>query len=181
MEKLYLPALRGIIGDWVYYPTLMKLKDLTERVSIAKEIYQSPTLSEMAQKWIKKNRGKEIKDYLLEQKQRFLNSLVVAVYEGDPSWYGITNLRPNNKLDVGKVPDEVIESIGILRLSGTERLFALDGQHQLIGIEEALKEKPQLGDDELSVILIAHHADPAGKERSRRLFTTLNKNTKNLF
>ena len=178
MEKLYLPALRGIIGDWVYYPTLMKLKDLAERVGIAKEIYQSPTLSEMVQKWIKKNRGKEIKDYLLEQKQRFFNSLVVAVYEGDPSWYGITNLKPNNKLDVGKVPDEVIESIGILRLSGTERLFVLDGQHQLVGIEEALKEKPQLGDDELSVILIAHQADPAGQERSRRLFTTLNKNTK---
>ena len=82
MEKLYLPSLRGLMGDWIYYPTLMKLKDLAERVSIAKEIYQSPTLSEMVQESIKKNRGEDIKDYLLEQKQRFLNSLVVAVFYG---------------------------------------------------------------------------------------------------
>ena len=41
MVKLYLPALRGLIGDWVYYPTLMKLKDIAERVRIAEEIYQS--------------------------------------------------------------------------------------------------------------------------------------------
>ena len=122
--------------------------------------------------------ARKLKIISLNKNSVFFNSLVVAVYEGDPSWYGITNLKPNNKLDVGKVPDEVIESIGILRLSGTERLFVLDGQHQLVGIEEALKEKPQLGDDELSVILIAHQADPAGQERSRRLFTTLNKNTK---
>ena len=29
------------MGDWVYYPTLMKLKDIAERVKIAEEIYQS--------------------------------------------------------------------------------------------------------------------------------------------
>ena len=34
------------MGDWVYYPTLMKLKDIAERVKIAEEIYQSKTLSE---------------------------------------------------------------------------------------------------------------------------------------
>ena len=48
----------------------------------------------------------------------------------------------------------------------------------MVGIKEALKENPELGDDELAVIFIAHHTDSAGKERSRRLFTTLNKNAK---
>ena len=178
MKSLYLSSLRGIIGDWTYYPCLMKFRDIAERVNLAEEIYQSKTLSELVQRELRRHRGKEIKTYLIQQKQRFFNSLIVAVYEGEPNWYGITNLRPNKKLDVHKVPDEVIESIGFLGLNGRERLFALDGQHRLVGIKEAVKENPELGDDELTVIFIAHQTNSVGKERSRRLFTTLNKNAK---
>ena len=178
MKSLYLSSLRGIIGDWVYYPCLMKFRDIAERINLAEEIYESKTLSELVQRELRENRGQEIRAYLIQQEQRFFNSLIVAVYEGDPNWYGITNLRPNDKLDIRKVPDEVVESIGFLDLSGGERLFVLDGQHRLVGIKEAVKENPELGDDELTVIFIAHNTDSAGKEKSRRLFTTLNKNDK---
>ena len=176
MKKLYLPSLRGLIGDWVYYPTLMKLKDIAERVGIAEELYQSKTLSDMVQRYIKRNRGREIKDYLLNQQQRFFNSLIVAVYEGDPSWYDITSIESNNLLDTADIPEDVVAGIGILSLNGEEKLFTLDGQHRLIGIKEAIAEDPQLGEDELSIIFIAHKTDTDGMERSRRLFTTLNKN-----
>ncbi len=176
MKKLYLPSLRGIIGDWVYYPTLMKLKDIAERVKIAEEIYQSKTLSKMVQQEIKRKRGKEIKDYLLKHEQRFFNSLIVAVYEGDPTWYDITRIESNNQYDSEDIPEDVVAGIGILTLNGEEELFTLDGQHRLIGIQEAVAENPQLGEDELSIIFIAHRTDLEGMERSRRLFTMLNKN-----
>lgn len=176
MGKLYLPSLRGIMGDWVYYPTLMKLKDIAERVKIAEEIYQSKTLSEMVQRVIKRKRGNEIKDYLLKQEQRFFNSLIVAVYKGDPSWYDITHIESNNLLDAEEIPEDVVAGIGILSLNVEEKLFTLDGQHRLIGIKEAVAENPQLGEEELSIVLIAHRTDTEGRERSRRLFTTLNKN-----
>ena len=176
MKKLYLSSLRGIMGDWVYYPTLMTLKDIAERVKIAKEIYQSKTLSEMVQREIKRKRGKEIKDYLLRQEQRFFNSLIVAIYEGDPSWHEITRIEGNNQLNSEDFPEDVVAGIGILSLNGEEKLFTLDGQHRLIGIREALAENPQLGEDKLSIIFIAHRTDTEGLERSRRLFTTLNKN-----
>lgn len=176
MNKLYLPSLRGIIGDWVYYPTIMKLKDIAERINIAKEIYQSKTLSEMVQREIKENRGPEISEYLLKQEQRFFNSLIVAVYEGDPNWHGITHIESNSQLDAEDVPEEAVAGIGILSLNGKEKLFTLDGQHRLIGIKESVAENPQLGEDELSIILIAHRTNQEGLERSRRLFTTLNKN-----
>ena len=176
MKKLYLPSLRGIMGDWVYYPTLMKLKDIAERVKIAEEIYQSKTLSKMVQQEIKRKRGKEIKDYLLKHEQRFFNSLIVAVYEGDPTWYDITRLESNNQYDSEDIPEDVVAGIGILTLNGEEELFTLDGQHRLIGIQEAVAENPQLGEDELSIIFVAHRTDSEGMERSRRLFTTLNKN-----
>lgn len=164
------------MGDWVYYPALMKLKDITERVKIAKEIYQSDILSEMVQRVIKRKRGKEIKDYLLKQEQRFFNSLIVAVYEGDPSWYDITRIESNNQYDSEDIPEDVVAGIGILSLNGEEKLFTLDGQHRLIGIKEAVAEAPHLGEDELSIIFIAHRKNSEGLERSRRLFTTLNKN-----
>ena len=164
------------MGDWVYYPTLMKLKDIAERVKIADEIYESKNLSEMVQRVIKRTRGKEIKDYLLKQEQRFFNSLIVAVYEGDPNWYDITHIESNNLLDAEEIPEDVVAGIGILSLNGEEKLFTLDGQHRLIGIREAITENSQLGEEELSIILIAHKTDTEGRERSRRLFTTLNKN-----
>ncbi len=164
------------MGDWVYYPTLMKLKDIAERVKIAEEIYQSKTLSEMVQQEIKRKRGKEIKDYLLKHEQRFFNSLIVAVYEGDPTWYDITHIESNSPYDSEDIPEDVVAGIGILSLNGEEKLFTLDGQHRLIGIKEAVAETPHLGEDELSIIFIAHRTDLGGMERTRRLFTTLNKN-----
>ena len=164
------------MGDWVYYPTLMKLKDIAERVKIAEEIYQSKTLSEMVQHEIKRKRGKEIKAYLLKQEQRFFNSLIVAVYEGDPNWYDITHIESNNPYDSENIPEDVVAGIGILSLNGEEKLFTLDGQHRLMGIKEAVAETPHLGEDELSIIFIAHRTDLDGMERTRRLFTTLNKN-----
>lgn len=176
MKKLYLPSLKGIMGDWVYYPTLMKLKDISERVNIAKEIYQSKTLSDMVQREIKENRGGEIKEYLLKQEQRFFNSLIVAIYEGNPSWHEITHIESNNQHDNEDIPKDVVTGIGILSLNGKEKLFTLDGQHRLIGIKEAMIEDPRLGEEELSIIFIAHRTGEEGMERSRRLFTTLNKN-----
>ncbi len=163
------------MGDWVYYPMLMKFKDIAERVKIAEEIYQSKTLSEMVQREIKRKRGKEIKDYLLKQEQRFFNSLIVAIHEGDPTWYDITHIESNSQLDSEDIPENAVAGIGILSLNGEEKLFTLDGQHRLIGIKEAVAENPELGEDELSIILIAHRTDAKGVERSQRLFTTLNR------
>lgn len=183
MEKLYLASLRGYFGDWTYYPCLMKLKDIAQRIRFADEIYKSENLRKMVQRKLKDRWGREIGDYLLNEEQRFFNSLIVATYEGEPGWCDITDLEGseqegNEQLDESEIPDDVVASIGFLRLSGSERLFTLDGQHRLMGIREALKKNSKLGEEELAVIFIAHRTDEAGMERSRRLFTTLNKNAK---
>ena len=145
MKKLYLSSLRGIMGDWVYYPTLMKLKDIAERVKIAEDLYQSKILTEMVQREIKRKRGKEIKDYLLKQEQRFFNSLIVAIHEGDPNWYEITHIESNNQLEHEDIPEDVVAGVGILSLNGEEELFTLDGQHRLIGIQQAVGGEPSTG------------------------------------
>ena len=100
--------------------------------------------------------------------------MIVAIHEGAPNWHEITRIESNNQLDSEDIPEDVVAGIGILSLNGEEELFTLDGQHRLIGIKEAVDADPKLGEDELSIIFIAHRTEE--KERSRRLFTTLNKN-----
>ena len=79
-----------------------------------------------------------------------------------------------------EITDRVETAFGIIRLSGEEDIFAIDGQHRVEGIKLALKEENtvELRDEEQTVIFLSHKATDAGRERTRRLFTTLNKYAK---
>ena len=176
LEELILPALRGLMGDWVYYSCLMDLGELSSRVHYAEEIHQSKALSDMIQRQLKKGRSAQIAEYLKTQPERFFNSLVVATYGGKPSWYALSDVRNKSQSDdFQNLNEDTVASVGFLTLRGDEKLFALDGQHRLAGIkkalEDGLKQDPY---DLVSVIFVAHSAS-VGLERTRRLFTTLNK------
>lgn len=175
MNSLYIPALRGVFGDWVYYSCLIPTADVAERVDFADALQKSKKLSELIQREIKKNRGKEIATYLRTEDERFFNSLVVAVYRGKPNWYEFNIESENKSISIEDIPDFAIHSFGFLYFSGQEKLFAVDGQHRLAGIKKVVGEGGKL-DDEISVILIAHDdKTKKGHQRTRRLFTTLNK------
>ena len=179
MDKLYLPSLRGNLGDWIYYACIMKIKDVSARITFAHELHESKNLSELIQREINKKRGKKIQDYLIHNKERFFNSMIVAVYGGDPEWYEFGTLTSKNaRIQVEQIPKDIVSDIGILQFAGSEKLFALDGQHRLAGIKLAIGKNPQLGDEEISVIFIAHKNTVKGMQRSRRLFTVLNKTAK---
>jgi DNA sulfur modification protein DndB len=175
-DRLFLPALRGRIGDWVYYVAVVKLSDVKDRIHLATEIHTSATLNEFIQRRVTK-RSEYIKDYILEQPQRFLNSLVVGVYGGSPDFYEL-RIGENPTLGIEELPEALDGAVGILRLEGGERLFALDGQHRLAGIRKALDERPHLGDETVSAIFVGHGQDVEGMTRTRRLFTTLNRYAK---
>ena len=181
-DRLMLPALRSKMGDWWYYSSVMRMSDIAERVSIAKEIHQSRSLRDLLQRQLTDRAG-EIADYLIRQDQRFFNSLVVGTYGGDPKWHEVSMSRGPSAPDC-HFPTELQGILGLLVLDGNERLFALDGQHRVAGIRRALERNPALGREEVSVILVAgvtqdrRDEDPAGFERTRRLFTTLNRYAK---
>lgn len=175
-ERDYYPALRGIFGDWVYYCCLMSVKDVTKRLSFADEIHESKKLSQWIQRQLQEGRSKEISDYLRREKQRFFNSLVVAIYGGDPAWHGFSNFKPVARdIDLADVSDDAENGVGFLSFTGKEHIFAVDGQHRLAGMKEAIKAEPNIGKDQISLLLVAHRKTKSGLERSRRLFTTLNK------
>ena len=175
--KLLLPALRGIMGDWVYYSCLMSLDEISLRVHYAKDIHRHTALSQMIQRKLNGVRSVQIADYLKMQPQRFFNSLVVATYGGSPSWYPLEKVRSRRQR--GRLKDltqETVESVGFLALRGDEKLFALDGQHRLAGIKRTFKDGIEQDPyDEVSIIFVAHETTPQGLQRTRRLFTTLNK------
>jgi DNA sulfur modification protein DndB len=178
-KKLWIPALRGLFGDWVFYSCLMPLHEIASRVDYAKVLHKSSKLSEMIQRELEENRGEEIASYLRTQEQRFFNSLVIAVYGGNPSWHDIGNFSSNIPgVSVKKIPEQALNSFGLLLFTGEEELFALDGQHRLAGIKTAVSKNGGIGEEEASVLLVAHQNTPKGIERTRRLFTILNKTAK---
>ena len=174
--ELILPALRVHMGDWIYYVTFLGMEQIADRIEFAEEIHPSPTLKMLIQREIT-DRSQNISDYLLNQPQRFFNSLIVGVYGGSPNWQEF-KIDTNSEFDAELLPLHLEGALGILRLNGEETLFAIDGQHRVQGIKEALKENNKLKREEVSVIFVSHRNDPDGMERTRRLFTTLNRYAK---
>ena len=174
-KEIILPALRGIMGNWVYYSCLMDLEELNSRVHYAKEIHKNKALSDMIQRQLQGDqRIKQIAEYLKMQPERFFNSLVVATYGGQPNWHALSNVRHTDD-ELQNLTEETIASVGFLTLRGDEDLFALDGQHRLAGIKKAVEDGLEYDYEVVSVIFVGHEKTQKGLERTRRLFTTLNK------
>ncbi len=181
-KEIILPALRTRMGQWRYYISAMKMSDIAERISIAKEIHKSESLQELLQRNLT-DRANGIADYLIKQDQRLFNSLVIGTYGGDPKWHEVS-IKSTPSTVQRELPTHLEGILGLLVLDGSERLFAIDGQHRVAGIRKALDCNNALQDEEVSVIFVAgvtqdhRQDDPEGFERTRRLFTTLNRYAK---
>lgn len=167
------------MGDRVYYVAFMKMKDVAERVRIAEEIHKSEKLNQLIQRKLS-DRAPAIRDYLLNQPQRFFNAFVIGVYGGHPQWLEL-EIHDNPMFDIDDdIPQYLEGALGFLVLEGGEKLFALDGQHRVAGIREAVAVSEERGSEEVATIFVSHSNDDEGMARTRRLFTTLNRYAKPL-
>lgn len=173
MKKLILPSLRARMGDWIYYITFMQMDDIARSIKMVADIHKSEKLRDWIQREVT-DRSEEIKNYLLRQKQRFFNSIIVGVYGGAPQWLEMS-FGKSKKIEI---PPGVKGALGFLTLQGDEDLFAIDGQHRVAAIKQAVKQTKKIANDEVSVIFISHKRDYAGMQRTRRLFATLNRYAK---
>jgi DNA sulfur modification protein DndB len=48
----YVPALRGHLGDWEYYVTIMKLTDVANRVQFAEQLHPNKELASKREKFL---------------------------------------------------------------------------------------------------------------------------------
>lgn len=184
-ESISLPCLRGKMGDWYYYVTLLKFSEIASRVMLPKEIdsyYENKAelkLGDWIQRDLEKSRTQKIVEYLKKQPQHFFNSLILGIYEGNPSWQDVSIKANQEYEDLNESDLEYLSrTFGILNLEGTEDIFAIDGQHRAISIREAVRQDKKLGSEEIAVIFVAHKTTAEGKIRTRRLFSTLNKYAK---
>ncbi len=179
-SPLVLPALRGNMGDWVYYSALVDIEQLATRVDFAKEVQPNQALSDMIQRGLDDTRPPNIAEYLLKQRERLFNSLVIATYGGNPNWFALSDITSSTEeVEINGLSKTMIESVGFLTFTGAERLFAVDGQHRLAGMKKAIEKAPNHEwVDEIPVIFVAHRDNVSGLVRSRRLFTTLNKSAR---
>lgn len=171
-NSIKLPCLRGRMGDWFYYVTLLKFNEIANRTSLVPEIHNNVELSRWIQREVS-NRSEGIVQYLESQPQRFFNSIICGIYGGTPSWQELDiesndiELNEEEKIYLGK-------TFGILTLNGDEKIFAIDGQHRTNALKKFI-DKNGFVEEEVAVIFIAHKNDREGEIRTRRLFSTLNR------
>ena len=181
------PALQAQIGDWYYYITTLTFEEVAQRVLPATTLFTSPDMNSWIQRRIIPRRANQIANYLIDQEQHFFPGIVVGVYLGEPIWHEI-NVEDNAVFGTPYLDSNARETLGILQLDGTEKLYAIDGQHRIAGIRRALErlkrqkrfeEYESLANETLSIAFVSADIEKEGElERVRRLFTTLNKEAK---
>ena len=163
-----IPAIKGQIGNTIYYIANLTFSQIATMVSrVNDELHTANSIKELIQRSLSDNYIK-IKDYIIKREDHFFDSLVLAVYDGDPQWREIRY----------EIDGHTYPNIGLLELNGEEKIFPVDGQHRVEGIKKALECKPEIADETIGVVLIGHKNTAEGRERSRRIFSTLNRYVK---
>ena len=164
-----IPAIRASIGSWVYYIATLSFKDVKTYVKrVDNELHKSDLLRSMLQRSITDN-FKSIANYIETQEERFFNALILAVYDGEPQWHEV-----RLEYDDG----EEFYNLGVLELTDDVKIFPIDGQHRVEGIKKVVTESDRFDSEQIPVVFVGHKTDDAGMQRSRRLFSTLNRYAK---
>ncbi|MEU9890134.1 DNA sulfur modification protein DndB [Sphaerisporangium sp. NPDC051011] len=171
-SKTVVPAFQARVGNWTYYSCLMSYAAVAREINFAHELGGNKDLGTMIQRGVGV-RTTEITNYLLTNKNRFLGAIIVAVWGGEPNYIPVEIEKSVENLGV---LDGMDRNFGVLTFDGTHQFFALDGQHRLRAIKDAVKRDPELGREDINVIVVPHFDDAEGRRRTRRLFTNINRN-----
>jgi DNA sulfur modification protein DndB len=149
------PAIRGIQAGREYYVSMCPLR-LIPRIFIFDEDELKPELR--AQRILNKARVPEIARYLLRRGKNYTFSALTASIDGGVKFEPLGS-------------DETERSVGRLHISMTAKFVINDGQHRRAGIEAALRENPELGDETIAVVFFLD----VGLKRCQQMFADLNR------
>lgn len=149
-------ALRGIQAGNEFYVVMCPLNMIPALFKFnEKDI--PPELR--AQRTLRESRIPVLKDYILNNPKNYTFSSLTSSVDGVMDFFPEPSIGENANL--GKL------SIGM-----NAKLLINDGQHRRKAIEEALEEKPELGEEMISVVFFRDD----GLKRSQQMFSDLNKN-----
>lgn len=155
LQQLQLIALRGVQAGREYFVTMVPLR-LIHRLFLFDE-GEIPALLR-AQRTLNKARIPEIASYIVGNPRDYIFSSMTASVDGDLTFEAFADDGPKSKF-------------GQLIIPLSARLIINDGQHRRAAIDEALKERPELGDETISVVIF----QDSGLKRSQQMFADLNK------
>jgi DNA sulfur modification protein DndB len=149
------PAIRGIQAGREYYVSMCPLR-LIPRIFLFDEDELRPELR--AQRILNKARVPEIARYLLKRSKAYTFSALTASIDGRVQFEPLGT-------------DETERSVGRLRIPMNAKFVINDGQHRRAGIEAALRENPDLGDETIAVVFFLD----VGLKRCQQMFADLNR------
>ncbi len=145
------PVVKGVQANREYYIAMVPLKMLKRLFSEDNEFVMPEY---RAQRHVNESRIPVIAKYILENRDSYVFSALAASIDGR------FNFIANG--DAG---------LGILEISLDAKFLINDGQHRKAAIEQALLEKPDLGDETISIVFYKD----LGLKHSQQIFTDLNK------
>lgn len=183
------PALRSQMGTWDYYIVKMSASELSQNVKYASEVHDDRTLDKAIQRRLDESRvKKDIVEYLKRQPNRFFSAIVVAALRGNPRFYPV-KIADDPKFTILRNDSRFSGAFGALEFDGTQKYYALDGQHRLSAIKTLLDQNNSFADgipenfenDEISVIVVVPSKEDSIEtfmQKYRRLFSNLNRYAK---
>ena len=152
MESIKIPAIRGKIGNTVFYCTTLTFKQISTMVKTDNELQVTKSVKEnlFTNSYIK------TKEYILNQENRFVNSLVLVVYDGNPMWKEV-------RVDI---ENETYYNYGLLELTGQEKILPIEDQHRVEGIKAALQVNQELEREAVGVIILGVQTNHSEKTNS---------------
>ena len=170
-NRTLIPAFRCKVDTWRYYVCRMKYAEASRQIKFPFELGGNAELGQLIQRGISA-RTKGITEYLLNSTHRFLGGLVVPAWGGEPQYTPLSMDDPEGMLK------GLDREFGVLTFDGTQAYFVLDVQHRLRSIKDAMKQNPELGREDICVLIVTHYDTLEGRLRARRLFSNINKNAK---
>ncbi|AVJ16083.1 DNA sulfur modification protein DndB [Serratia sp. MYb239] len=146
------PAIRGIQAGKPFYVAMCPMRVIPKIFSFD-ENEVPPELR--AQRSLNKSRIPEMARYLLE----------------NPKDYIFSALTASIAIDVQFDEFSGSNNLGMLRVPMEAQILINDGQHRRKAIEDALEQKPELGQDNIPVLFFVDE----GLKRSQQMFADLNK------
>ena len=130
------PAIRGIQAGKEYYTAMCPLR-LLPKLFLFDEEELPPELR--SQRVLNKGRVPTITKYIIDNFNDYIFSSITASIDGDVEFLPFTEDKSKDK-------------IGHLKIPMSSRIIINDGQHRRAAIESALKERPDIGSDTISVV-----------------------------
>jgi DNA sulfur modification protein DndB len=183
------PAIKCKMGRWVFFLVKMTMREIADNVRFASDVNEDRTLDEAIQRVLNESRVKrDLVAYLTRQQDRFFSSIVVAALEGSPKWYAVS-IADDERFEIFRSDERLNSTFGILRFDGTQKYYALDGQHRLAAVKALLDPRsdtardapPGFEKEEISVLVVVPQEAESREDflkRYRRLFGNLNRYAK---